>query len=78
MRAEMSLLETALEGELATLAFGRRYGKVVEVVGTMLKVAGVQVSLGEVCELRQRDGTLLQRARGGGLQPRPRPAGAVR
>ncbi|MGV7187706.1 type III secretion system ATPase SctN [Xanthomonas axonopodis] len=62
MLAEMSLLETALERELATLAFGRRYGKVVELVGTMLKVAGVQVSLGEVCELRQRDGTLLQRA----------------
>ncbi|CCG36983.1 type III secretion apparatus H+-transporting two-sector ATPase [Xanthomonas citri pv. mangiferaeindicae LMG 941] len=58
----MPLLETALERELATLAFGRRYGKVVELVGIMLKVAGVQVSLGEVCELRQRDGTLLQRA----------------
>ncbi|MGV7165565.1 type III secretion system ATPase SctN [Xanthomonas axonopodis pv. cajani] len=62
MLAETPLLETTLERELATLAFGRRYGKVVEVVGTMLKVAGVQVSLGEVCELRQRDGTLLQRA----------------
>ncbi|ENZ96834.1 type III secretion system ATPase [Xanthomonas fragariae LMG 25863] len=58
----MPRLETTLERELATLAFGRRYGKVVEVIGTMLKVAGVQVSLGEVCELRQRDGTLLQRA----------------
>ncbi|MCL1499972.1 EscN/YscN/HrcN family type III secretion system ATPase [Xanthomonas nasturtii] len=62
MLAEMPLLETALERELAALAFGRRYGKVVEVIGTMLKVAGVQVSLGEVCELRQRDGSLLQRA----------------
>lgn len=62
MLAETPLLETTLERELATLAVGRRYGKVVEVVGTMLKVAGVQVSLGEVCELRQRDGTLLQRA----------------
>lgn len=56
------MLETTLERELAALAFGRRYGKVVEVIGTMLKVAGVQVSLGEVCELRQRDGSLLQRA----------------
>ncbi|MCL1531187.1 type III secretion system ATPase SctN [Xanthomonas nasturtii] len=62
MLAEMPLLETALERELAALAFGRRYGKVVEVIGTMLKVDGVQVSLGEVCELRQRDGSLLQRA----------------
>ncbi|MCF5952763.1 EscN/YscN/HrcN family type III secretion system ATPase, partial [Xanthomonas perforans] len=62
MLAETPLLETTLERELATLAVGRRYGKVVEVVGTMLKVAGVQVSLGEVCELRQRHGTLLQRA----------------
>lgn len=62
MLAEMPLLQTTLERELAALAFGRRYGKVVEVIGTMLKVAGVQVSLGEVCELRQRDGTLLQRA----------------
>ncbi|AEL06387.1 type III secretion ATPase HrcN [Xanthomonas campestris pv. raphani 756C] len=58
----MPLLQTTLERELAALAFGRRYGKVVEVIGTMLKVAGAQVSLGEVCELRQRDGTLLQRA----------------
>ncbi|MCC5066096.1 type III secretion system ATPase SctN [Xanthomonas campestris] len=62
MLAEMPLLQTTLERELAALAFGRRYGKVVEVIGTMLKVAGAQVSLGEVCELRQRDGTLLQRA----------------
>ncbi|MEA9729297.1 type III secretion system ATPase SctN [Xanthomonas campestris pv. campestris] len=62
MSAEMPVLEATLERELAALAFGRRYGKVVEVIGTMLKVAGVQVSLGEVCELRQRDGTLLQRA----------------
>ena len=62
MLAEMPLLQTTLERELAALAFGRRYGKVVEVIGTMLKVSGVQVSLGEVCELRQRDGTLLQRA----------------
>ncbi|WDK30691.1 type III secretion system ATPase SctN [Xanthomonas campestris] len=62
MLAEMPLLQTTIERELAALAFGRRYGKVVEVIGTMLKVAGVQVSLGEVCELRQRDGTLLQRA----------------
>ncbi|CAD7376691.1 type III secretion system ATPase SctN [Xanthomonas arboricola] len=62
MTVEMPLLEATLERELAALAFGRRYGKVVEVIGTMLKVAGVQVSLGEVCELRQRDGRLLQRA----------------
>lgn len=62
MTAELPVLEATLERELAALAFGRRYGKVVEVIGTMLKVAGVQVSLGEVCELRQRDGTLLQRA----------------
>ncbi|MCC4620095.1 type III secretion system ATPase SctN [Xanthomonas cassavae CFBP 4642] len=62
MTAERPVLEVAIERELAALAFGRRYGKVVEVIGTMLKVAGVQVSLGEVCELRQRDGTLLQRA----------------
>ncbi|APP75188.1 type III secretion system ATPase SctN [Xanthomonas vesicatoria] len=62
MPAEMPVLEATLERELTALAFGRRYGKVVEVIGTMLKVAGVQVSLGEVCELRQRDGTLLQRA----------------
>ncbi|MBB4731493.1 type III secretion system ATPase SctN [Xanthomonas arboricola] len=62
MTVEMPLLEATLERELAALAFGRRYGKVVEVIGTMLKVAGVQVSVGEVCELRQRDGRLLQRA----------------
>lgn len=62
MSPEVYLPDGLFERELTTLAFGQRYGKVVEVTGTMLKVAGVQVSLGEVCELRQRDGTLLQRA----------------
>ncbi|KVU59700.1 type III secretion apparatus H+-transporting two-sector ATPase [Burkholderia ubonensis] len=39
-----------------------RTGKVLEVVGTLVKVGGLEVSLGELCELRGPDGTLLQHA----------------
>ncbi|KVK72790.1 type III secretion apparatus H+-transporting two-sector ATPase [Burkholderia ubonensis] len=37
-------------------------GKVLEVIGTLVKVGGLDVSLGELCELRTPDGTLLQHA----------------
>ncbi|KLD76644.1 EscN/YscN/HrcN family type III secretion system ATPase [Xanthomonas hyacinthi] len=52
----------ALRRELAALAPGIRYGKVVELVGTLLRVEGLAVTIGEVCELRNPDGRLLQRA----------------
>ncbi|KWN14683.1 type III secretion apparatus H+-transporting two-sector ATPase [Burkholderia territorii] len=39
-----------------------RTGKVVEVIGTLVKVGGLDVSMGELCELRTSAGTLLQYA----------------
>lgn len=39
-----------------------RHGKVVEAVGTLLKVGGLEAALGEQCELRDARGVLLQRA----------------
>lgn len=35
-------------------------GKVQEVIGTLLRVSGIQVTLGELCELRSPEGALLQ------------------
>ncbi|WP_284700834.1 type III secretion system ATPase SctN [Robbsia betulipollinis] len=41
---------------------GQRYGKLVEVSGTLLRVGGMDAALGEICELQDKDGRLLQRA----------------
>jgi ATP synthase in type III secretion protein N len=37
-------------------------GKVFEVVGTLIRVSGMNVKLGELCELRDRAGVVLQKA----------------
>ena len=37
-------------------------GKVFEVVGTLIRVSGMNVKLGELCELRDRSGSVLQKA----------------
>ncbi|QDI02698.1 MULTISPECIES: type III secretion system ATPase SctN [Xanthomonas translucens group] len=58
----LNLDRSVLQRELETLAPGVRYGKVVELVGTLLRVEGLAVTVGEVCELRNPDGRLLQRA----------------
>ncbi|MDR3096677.1 MAG: type III secretion system ATPase SctN [Paraburkholderia sp.] len=39
-----------------------RTGKVLEVIGTLIKVGGLDLSLGELCELRAPNGDLLQHA----------------
>ncbi|RFP09342.1 EscN/YscN/HrcN family type III secretion system ATPase [Duganella sp. BJB488] len=51
-----------LETELDLIAAPHRTGKVVEVTGTLLRVGGIDVKLGELCDLRDADGTLLQQA----------------
>jgi type III secretion protein N (ATPase) len=51
-------METAVAAEPA----GARTGKVVEVTGTLLRVGGLDVKLGELCDLRRADGSLLQQA----------------
>jgi ATP synthase in type III secretion protein N len=42
-------------------------GKVFEVVGTLLRVSGLNVKLGELCELRDRTGAVIQKAEVVGL-----------
>jgi type III secretion protein N (ATPase) len=55
-------LADAIERELLAASNVARSGKVLEVVGTLVKVGGLDVSLGELCELRSASGTLLQHA----------------
>lgn len=55
-------LARCLDRALGNSATFERYGKVVEAVGTLVKVAGIDAQLGELCELWQADGSLMQRA----------------
>lgn len=58
----MNALPDAIERQLAGNSLIWQAGKVIEVIGTLLRVSGLDVMLGELCELRNRDGTLLQLA----------------
>ncbi|MCR4468321.1 type III secretion system ATPase SctN [Burkholderia sp. SCN-KJ] len=53
-------LTDAIERELLGSVRVQRSGKVIEVIGTLIKVGGLDLHLGELCELRAADGTLLQ------------------
>lgn len=55
-------LADAMESAVAAEPAGGRTGKVVEVTGTLLRVGGLDVKLGELCDLRLADGSLLQQA----------------
>ncbi|WP_425194928.1 type III secretion system ATPase SctN [Paraburkholderia phenazinium] len=55
-------LAERLEATLGASASLERYGKVLEAVGTLVKVGGLDAQMGELCELRHADGTLMQRA----------------
>lgn len=55
-------LADRLEMALGASASFERYGKVLEAVGTLIKVGGIDAQLGELCELWRPDGTLMQRA----------------
>ena len=59
---EVAAFIDALTQELAMSDGTTRHGKVVEAVGTLLKVGGLDATLGEQCELRDARGVLLQRA----------------
>jgi type III secretion protein N (ATPase) len=61
MRDAIAFLD-ALSGAVDLSETSVRHGKVVEAVGTLLKVGGLDAMLGELCELRDAHGTLLQRA----------------
>ncbi|MEX3640228.1 type III secretion system ATPase SctN [Paraburkholderia sp. BR14320] len=53
-------LTNAIEQEILSTEGIARTGKVLEVIGTLVKVAGLDVTLGELCELRTPNGQLLQ------------------
>jgi type III secretion protein N (ATPase) len=57
-----SALTDLIERELQSRPRYVQTGKVMEVVGTLLKVSGLDAKLGDLCELQDRYGTLLQRA----------------
>ena len=62
MLAALHALTDAIAAGLARQPAAVRVGKVVEVTGTLLRVGGLAVQLGELCDLCQPDGTLLQQA----------------
>jgi ATP synthase in type III secretion protein N len=51
-----------LDASLDNVNAGNQIGKIVEASGTLLRVGGIDPSLGEICELRDVSGKLLQRA----------------
>jgi ATP synthase in type III secretion protein N len=55
-------LTDTIEDELLAASHVARSGKVLEVIGTLVKVTGLDVTLGELCELRTMNGELLQHA----------------
>ncbi|AOR72419.1 EscN/YscN/HrcN family type III secretion system ATPase [Burkholderia stabilis] len=55
-------LTDEIEREILLQPGVSRTGKVIEVIGTLVKVGGLDVSLGELCELRTPGGVLLQQA----------------
>ncbi|PCE22524.1 EscN/YscN/HrcN family type III secretion system ATPase [Paraburkholderia acidicola] len=55
-------MANAIERELRARVRPTAAGKVQEVIGTLLKVSGLDATLGELCELRSPQGQLLQSA----------------
>jgi ATP synthase in type III secretion protein N len=53
---------SALEYELAMEPILARTGRVVEVVGTLIKASGLEAKVGEICELRDSRNQLVQLA----------------
>jgi type III secretion protein N (ATPase) len=58
----MHHLAAAIERELRTRPRIDARGKVLEVIGTLVRVTGLDVRLGELCEFRSPAGALLQNA----------------
>lgn len=58
----LSALTEAIGQELRGGSRVETRGKVLEVVGTLMRVTGLEVRLGELCELRAPNGQLLQHA----------------
>ena len=58
----LSALTDAIGEELRAGPRVQTRGKVLEVVGTLIRVTGIEVRLGELCELRSPGGRVLQQA----------------
>jgi ATP synthase in type III secretion protein N len=59
---DLERLTDDIEREILAAPAVARTGKVLEVIGTLIKVGGLDLSLGELCELRAPNGELLQHA----------------
>jgi type III secretion protein N (ATPase) len=60
--AELGQVARWMERELAAASMVRRSGKVVEVIGTLIRVTGLDAQLGELCHVLDGQGGLLQAA----------------
>jgi len=56
----LNRLTQSMEQEIIASVLVQQTGKVVEVVGTLIKVAGIDLKLGELCEFRSAEGSFLQ------------------
>ncbi|WP_323117776.1 type III secretion system ATPase SctN [Burkholderia alba] len=59
---DLSRVADAMAARLSIDSAVSMTGKVLEVIGTLLRVVGLEVTLGELCELRSPSGALLQHA----------------
>ncbi len=62
MDNDLQAYASALEYELSREPILARTGKVVEVVGTLIRASGLEVTVGELCELRDSRDRLVQLA----------------
>jgi ATP synthase in type III secretion protein N len=62
MKNDLQEFSEALRNELQEAPSFARTGKVFEVVGTLLRASGLDAKVGELCELQDQRGRVLQRA----------------
>ncbi|MFP3247948.1 MAG: type III secretion system ATPase SctN [Paraburkholderia sp.] len=60
--AQLNVLADTIEAELASRSQLSTRGKVLEAIGTLIRVSGIDVRYGELCELRTPQGGLMQLA----------------
>lgn len=60
--SELNAFTRLMEAELASASMVGRTGKVTEVVGTLMRVSGLDARLGELCEVVDEDGSVIQTA----------------
>jgi type III secretion protein N (ATPase) len=60
--SELQKFTRLMEAELAAASMVGRTGKVTEVIGTLMRVSGLDAKLGELCEVLDEDGSVLQTA----------------